>query len=164
MGYRLRAIVAAAGLLEAEARDLPHAVLVPLEQGLAMLPITSVFFDSVAVPGTPAADSSGLKSIPSGFDATLAAWSRTAPVAFVDADFFGGVGFQEAAAWADGRLVLGPLRLEPREQFGLAGSPISQALRVLGAVAPWGSDEFEAVGLRQHRHITEDIEGLLDQD
>jgi hypothetical protein len=61
------------------------------------------------------------------------------------------VGEQRAAVWADGGLVLGPLGVAEGERFPAAGSPISQALRRLGATAPDGEDEFSAVGLGRHR-------------
>jgi hypothetical protein len=92
MGYELRAVIARAGLLEGEAGALAHAVLVPLEQGLTMLLITDEFFDSVASADGSVGNASGLRSMPGGFEATLAAWSYGGPVAFVLADFFGGVG------------------------------------------------------------------------
>ncbi|WP_191301498.1 hypothetical protein [Lentzea cavernae] len=39
----------------------------------------------------------------------LAGWSACGPVAFVDAEYFGGNGFQRAQVWDAGRGVLGPL-------------------------------------------------------
>lgn len=160
MGYELRAVIAGAGLLEAETRDLAHAVLVPLEQNLTMLPITEEFFDSVASPGGSVGSAYRLRSLPHGFATTLEAWSYGGPVAYVYADFFGGIGRQEAAVWENGRFVVDPLHLSPREKFGPVGSPISQALRRLGVVSQPGSDEFEAAGLRRHRHIEDWLFGV----
>jgi hypothetical protein len=62
------------------------------------------------------------------------------------------VGEQRAAVWDDGALALGPLGIGEDQGFPVAGSPISQALRRLGAVARAGGDEFSAVGLDRHRH------------
>lgn len=119
-----------------------------------MLPITEEFFDSVALPrGSVGSAAYGLRSLPDGFATTLEAWSYSGPVAYVFADFFGGVGQQEAAVWENGRFIVDPRHLMPREEFGSIGSPISQALRRLGVVARPGSDEFEAAGLRRHRRI-----------
>jgi hypothetical protein len=157
MGYELKAVIAGSGILEAGARDLPHAVLAPLEQGLSLLPITEEFFDSVT-DGAPIG-AHGFYFLPGGFESVLAAWSQAGPVAFVEASFGGGVGRQDAAVWSAGEIVLGPLHVEPQQPFGAAGSPISQALRRLGVVARAGEDEFVAAGLTRHRY-TETWAGL----
>lgn len=150
MGYDLRAIVAREELLRASTRALPEAVVASLEQGLALVPITDAFFDQVT--GVHVADDLGFSRLPAGFERTLAAWSVRGPVAYVEAEFFGGVGWQRVAVWSDGALVLGPLWIEEDGWFAAEGSPISQALRHLGAIAGAGQDEFAAVGLGRHRH------------
>ncbi|MFD8232825.1 hypothetical protein ACFV20_13195 [Streptomyces sp. NPDC059696] len=57
-----------------------------------------------------------------------------------------------AVVWESGAGGLGPLRVDEGEPFASDGSPVSQALRQLGAVARAGQDEFAAVGLDRHRH------------
>ncbi|WP_245821905.1 hypothetical protein [Lentzea waywayandensis] len=105
--------------------------VVPLPQDLVLLPLS-------AVPGPR----------------QLAEWSLRGPVAFVDAEFFGGTGSQRAQVWDQGRSVLGPLVRE--EDDPMPGvTPISQALRRLGVVKGEHHDEFDAVGLGRHRD-TED--------
>jgi hypothetical protein len=151
MGYELQAVIADGGLLAEVTRELPGAVLVPLGYGrLTLLPITDEFFDSVTDGSTSGA--LGLTRIPGGFTSVLANWSRSGPVAYVEADFFGGVGSQGAAVWADGKLVEGPLHVAENEPFGFR-SPISQALLYLGVVARTGEDEFATIGLGRHRRI-----------
>ncbi|WP_317444629.1 hypothetical protein [Streptomyces collinus] len=107
-------------------------------------------FDSVA-------DGSGGRALgfwrlPGGFEETLVAWSAGGPVAYVEAEYFGGVGEQRAVVCDGGAVVLGPLHLEEGQPFAPAGSPISQALRRLGVVARAGGDEFSAAGLDRYRH------------
>jgi hypothetical protein len=150
MGYDLQAIVAREDLLRAETQAMSKAVVTSLEQGLALVPITDAFLDQAT--GVPVADDLGFWRLPAGFERTLAAWSVRAPVAYLEAEFFGGVGWQRAAVWSQGALDLGPLWNEEDEQFAAEGSPISQALRRLGASAGAGQDEFTAVGLARHRH------------
>lgn len=70
----------------------------------------------------------------------------------MEADYFGGVGEQRATVRDAGALVLGPLGIAAGQRLPAAGSPISQALRRLGAVARGGDDEFAAVGLGRRRH------------
>lgn len=151
MSYEIQAVIASTDLLRAATADLAHARLAPLQQGLTLLPITNDLLDSVT---DQAADQmSGFWRLPHGFDHTLAAWSHTGPVAYVEAEYFGGTGEQHAAVWHHGNLILSPLHLTASHPFPAEGSPISQALRRLGAHTSGEIDEFAAIGLGQHRHV-----------
>jgi hypothetical protein len=149
MGYDLQAVVAEEGQLRAAVRDLGSGEVAALGQGLALLVVTEEFADAVTDGGS--AEYLGFWRLPGGFDRTLARWSAAGPVAYVEAEYFGGVGEQTAAVWADGALALGPVHLPSGRAFPADGSPISQALRRLGVVAGVGEDEFSAVGLGRHR-------------
>ena len=84
----------------------------------------------------------------------LAAWSVVDPVAYVEAEYFGGIGSQFVAVWQGGTLVLGPLVLTEDEPWPAPGwSPISQALRHLGVSVDGHYDEFDAIDLGRHRHV-----------
>ncbi|PJE99601.1 hypothetical protein CUT44_03580 [Streptomyces carminius] len=155
MGYVLEAVVAREEPLRAAAAGIAAARTVPLRQGLALLPMTDELFGVLSPGGTagPEARPPGFRKLPGGFDRTLTRWSATGPVAYAEADFFGGDGEQRAAVWDAGALVLGPLHTAEGDPFPAAGSPLSQALRRLGAVCDAESfDEFAAVGLGRHRH------------
>ncbi|MFE9373130.1 hypothetical protein ACFYM2_25650 [Streptomyces sp. NPDC006711] len=150
MGYELQAVIAADELLRVASREVPGARVVPLRQGLSLMPMTDHVFEAVT-DGGGRGDLAFWK-LPGGFETLLARWSSAGPVAFVEAEYFGGVGEQRAAVWAGGALALGPL-VEPGEKrFSRAISPISQALHQLGARGNLGEDEFKAVGLDRHRN------------
>ena len=150
MGYDLHAVIAEEEVLRSAAQGLPAARLASIGQGLALMPVTGALFDSVADrSGTGVL---GFWRLPGGFDKTLADSSVRGPVAYVEAEYFGGVGEQRAVVWGGGTIVLGPLHVEEGRPFPAAGSPISQALRQLGVVASAEEDEFSAVGLHRHRH------------
>ncbi|MFD5628872.1 hypothetical protein [Streptomyces sp. NPDC127072] len=165
MAYVLEAVVARDELLRAVSRELAEAgagaAVVPLAQGLALMPMTDRLFDAVTDGGdggdggrdghSGAEGSLGFWRLPKGFDGRLAQWSAVGPVAYVEAEYFGGVGEQRAVVWADGAVVLGPLHKPEDRPWSSAGSPLSQALRRLGAVAGATGDEFQAVGLDRHR-------------
>lgn len=153
MGYELVAVVAAEALLRTVGENLTGTKVVPIAQGLALLPITGDFFDSVNDPRVP--QEPEFWKLPCGFTTRLATWSKTGPVAYVEADYFGGVGSQSAVVWVNGTTVLGPLHLAENEPTLIAGSPISQALRQLGVQKTGKSDEFDAAGLGAQRHIAD---------
>lgn len=151
MTYDLRAVIAGSGLLQDASRSLAGVLLVPLRQGLSLMPMTDELLN--ALTDGSAVGVLGFWSLPGGFDRTLANWSVTGPVAYVEAEYFGGVGEQRAAVWSGGALARGPLHSAEWQPFPAEGSPISQALRRLGAVAGPTSDEFAAVGLDRCRSV-----------
>ncbi|MFG3285574.1 hypothetical protein [Streptomyces sp. NPDC048111] len=149
MGYTLQAVIAADELLRSATREVPGARVVPLGQGLSLMPMTDEVFDAVT-NGSDGGDL-GFWRLPGGFGTLLSQWSAAGPIAYVEAEYFGGVGEQRAAVWDAGSLALGPLDTPAKKRFSRPVSPISQALRQLGAQKSPGADEFEAVGLDRHR-------------
>jgi hypothetical protein len=114
--------------------------------------VTDAVFDAVndgTPPGLP-----GFWKLPGGLDRLLCSCSALGPVAYVEADYFGGTGTQSAAVWDGGVLTLGPVIIGEAEPPA-AGTPISQALARLGVARAGHRDEFEAAGLGQERD-TED--------
>jgi hypothetical protein len=87
--------------------------------------------------------------------AWLAALARRGPVAYVEAEYWAGIGWQAAAVWQDGGLVLGPLfdtnDPEERARGRLAApaprGPINLALERLGVRPAPGTDAFATVRL-----------------
>ncbi|MFG2004389.1 hypothetical protein ACGFNU_35080 [Spirillospora sp. NPDC048911] len=148
--YCLQAVVATEPVLLELAVAGAEARIVPLGQHLSLLPMTDALFDAVTVAG--AAELAGFCKAPAGLGRVLAACSATGPVAYIEADYFGGTGTQSAQVWDEGRVVLGPVHLAEGEPWPAIGTPISQALRRLGAAKGAHVDEFDAVGLGRHRN------------
>ncbi|MEV6105510.1 hypothetical protein AB0M28_12460 [Streptomyces sp. NPDC051940] len=149
MGYVLEAVIAGERLLAEAMRESAALRVAPLGQGLSLMPVTESLYDAF----TDGSDRRpyGFRRLPGGFELTLARWSAAGPVAYVEVEFFGGRGEQRAVVWHEGAVVLGPLFNGEDERFAAEGSPVSQALRRLGAVAGAEVDEFWAVGLQRHR-------------
>ncbi|MGW3990019.1 hypothetical protein [Streptomyces sp. NPDC004830] len=149
MGYDLHAVIGGEEVLRAAGRGITAARSAPIGQGLALMPMTDALLD-----GLEAGDEEralGFWRLPEVLAGELAGWSAAGPVAYVEAEYFGGLGEQRAAVWDGGALVFGPLHVDEGEPSPPAGSPISQALRRLGVVTGAGEDEFSAVGLDRHR-------------
>ncbi|MFE6056221.1 hypothetical protein ACFQ6N_36200 [Kitasatospora sp. NPDC056446] len=154
MPYELQALIGTLELLTVAAAEVPTARVVPLAQGLALIPVTSAVLAALQGDGSvrkPVAGA-GFGWHSDGFELRLAAWSKAGPVVCVEAEYFGGSGTQRAAVWADGRVVLGPLTIGEFEPVPPEGTPISRALRWIGArTGEGGTDEFASVGLGAHR-------------
>lgn len=151
MTYVLQGVIGSTAAIR-PCHALAHAVVADLGHGLGLMPMTDDLFDELSQGHDPDPRFVSCQRFPPGFDTMLAAWSTVDPVAYVEADYFGGVGSQFAAVWQHASLVLGPLHKtedEPAPPPGM--SPISQALRRLGVSAEGHHDEFAAVGLGRHR-------------
>jgi hypothetical protein len=149
LSYELHAVIAEAGLLTSAAAAVPSARTAPLRHGLALLPVTDVLYEALGGDATGAHP--GFRQLPGGLAGLLAEWSKAGPVAYVESEYFGGVGEENAAVWRDGRPALGPLHLAEGESAPAEGSPVARALRALGIRALGSRDEFDVVGLGRHR-------------
>ncbi|TDB87248.1 hypothetical protein E1091_15885 [Micromonospora fluostatini] len=157
MSYQLSAVVADVELLREQTGDLDHAVLAALRQDFALLPVTPQLVEELT--GTPPDFAAGDPSpeqpfgvvLPASFTGTLAGWSRLGPVAYLEAEFLGGLGRQASVVWLGGAVGFGPVfdaALDgPREQW-----PINAALHRLGVERGRWIDPFAEVGLHLERN------------
>ena len=120
-----------------------QAVLVELEQGFFLIPLTGDLYDALNE------FDQGEKLPPFYFltahlEARVLGLIGAGCVGYLEAEYFGGYGEQAAVFWEGGRR-----QFVPETGYGA----INTVLRRLG-VAKNGAhpDEFEAVGLSQHRH------------
>lgn len=153
MGYMLEAIVADASLLEGSCGSLRHAVCVRLDRRLALIPLTGPLIDELTDSAAAAWAGTGLlQKLPAGADRLLALWSMEGPIAYLEADMWGGPpAYQSAAVWHQGTIVLAPRRAEIGPRHGPIHSwPINTALACLGLVPSGPVDLFEDVGLGRH--------------
>jgi hypothetical protein len=153
MGYILEAVIGSEAVLRKVILEQPAAVLVPLRQHIAIVPMTDKLF--AAVTDGTSERPLGFWKLPGGFEQVLSDWSSDGPVGYVEAEYFGGFGNQRAALWVDGEVSVGPLAVEEGEPFPKEGSPISQVLRHLGVKRGNQRDEFDAIGLGRHRHTSQ---------
>ncbi len=128
----------------------PGARTVPLPAGLTMLPLVG---ELARRPGQPGAE----RRIRPGWKlreriAELARQiSADRRALYVLGETFGGPGAQEAIAWQDGQVLLGPLGtcdIEADLEPGYRLVPRCDSAQA-------GQDEYETAGLTRHRH-TED--------
>ncbi|WP_410814748.1 hypothetical protein [Micromonospora sp. 067-2] len=162
MGYQLSAVVADADLLREQAAELDHAVLGELRQDFALLPVTPQLVVELtgSLPDFALDDRTdehpfGLVLSPTLVE-VLAGWSQQGPVAYLEAEFVGGTGYQSAAVWLGGASSWGP-RFDnvldaPRDQW-----PINAALIRLGVERGTWIDPFAELGL----HLERNTDGWL---
>ncbi|KAK3192241.1 hypothetical protein K4F52_001871 [Lecanicillium sp. MT-2017a] len=150
MGYSLEGLVTST--IAAEMQLLPT---VPLRQGLSLIPLPKNEQAHGDVTRQMADTFMQLSSKTYGLALRM---SYNAPVAYLEAELFAAAGTQSAVVWRNGVVVLGPM-IHDTDSGGLwadpdkpcASWPFNAALRLLG-VQGEDVDEFDTIGLGQHRH------------
>ncbi|MFE6102642.1 hypothetical protein ACFVQ4_22065 [Streptomyces laurentii] len=155
--YEITAVLADAATLVRATAGWEHAVVVPLREGTGLLPVSGELFTEMfgvrreTCAYGPSAESPFLYPVGPALEKLLAAWSTERPVAYVEAEFFGGDGYQSAAVWSGGTRVWGPVFDETLDG-PCTDRPVNGALARLGVQG--GSptyDLFDAVGLGRER-------------
>lgn len=154
MGHSINAIIARLSLLEKFASSWEGIRLVRLEQGFALLPATSRFLDALdgRYSSSEGRKFEGFVHLRGGLVAVLQELSRQGPIAYVETDYFGGVGSQSGATFVDGEPVVIEVESEVRPVPRSIGA-INSALRALGVMRTKSSDEFDAIGLGRFRSM-----------
>lgn len=151
VAYELHGLV---GRIEPVAHAAAELGLVPVElsRGFALLPGPEPDPDAEDLP---AFDDLPLWWLDLDLEWAAVSASRVGPVAYVEAEFAQGAGSQAAVVWADGLIVLGPLREDDaehaRRRVSLVDWPVNRALRRLEVPAETGADEFDTLGLGRYR-------------
>ena len=136
--HDLKALVAPISVLEEVATRFVSAVVCPLVQGFALVPISDSFAQELKGLA-PAQSDSIVPDMVTGVATLAAELSLAGPVAFVSTEYFGGEGGQDAVVWK-GLLVSVSLGDQPDSPLEWPNSPVSQALRLMGVVADAGKD------------------------
>lgn len=144
MAFELSAVIGG-GPTVTELGDSLQSPVVALDQSFALLPWTSR--DQAGPRGVAAPSELVMfEYLDDELLQGLTRISHQGPVAYVEAEFFGGQGEQSAAV-----LHRGAVQWVRQGGGEWPGSPISQALRQIGVVAAGGKDEFDTLGLGRHR-------------
>jgi hypothetical protein len=124
----------------------------PLSQGLEILPLREDDINSFLTPPLTNQHTS-FSYLSDQLLQELLAASLGESIVYFETEYFGGEGSQGAVVVSDGKLVYGPALADI--------GPINQALAMLGvAITPPAHDEFDSVGLAQHRSTEDWIEAF----
>jgi hypothetical protein len=138
-----------------------QAHLVALPQRFGLVPITTVLLDDIqelAMLDEPD-PFTGFSRLSAALVQAIVEATRSGPLAYIETEYWGGIGRQSAVVWNKGRLVLGPLTSDnetagandTQPALPLSEGAINQALRYLGVWRQNGQDEFDMLSLGQYR-------------
>ena len=143
MGYYIQALIGKTDYLTNRQEHFPSEFQVTLAQDLTLILATEDLLEEIS-DGFPVEVENETKGF-SMLTGSLSAWAKQisilTPVAYIEAEYFGGTGAQSAVVWDKTEIKFGPVTAEI--------GPINQALKYLGAKVLSAHDEFEAVGLNQ---------------
>jgi hypothetical protein len=144
VGHHIQGFVVASSLAPALAEVLGAAVEVPLNGGFTFIPLTDRVYDGLSerFPGANAPVRSEFWKLSPAAERAAVEVSGRGAVAYVETEYFGGVGDQAAIVWSAGHVVM------VRRAHG---GPINKALAALGVSRSLVRDEFDVVGLGVHR-------------
>jgi hypothetical protein len=139
MGYTLQALIGNVQIIQ---DHIPtEAIAILLDQGFAMIPLTEDVSKQFGLEFLSLVDA-GHMDLPPRFLDFCCDLSKAGKLAYVEAEFFGGVGTQACVLFDQG-VKSGSFTISPRA--------INEGLRALGVQRLMGKDEFESVGLDRER-------------
>lgn len=149
--HDVRGLIANQVAMRQFVRELEAAVVCALPQGFGLLPLTDSLTRGLCakrIPDSGLAPAPLAELFPKLHDLALGV-SEPVPVAYISTDYFGGEGGQDAGAWDKRASVFSPMSRGYSREWPDAS--ISQALRAIGVAADAGKDEFDSLGLGDHR-------------
>jgi hypothetical protein len=160
MTYVLHALIAQEHVLDSLAARFQNAHVVRLKQGIALVPVTEVLQEEIDGGRLPQSSDANTMfyELSNALECVCIDCSANGAVAYVEIEYFGGLGFQTTAVWDAGDIIFGPYKAgdEPGEPNMVMNPPLSEmpcnkALRLLGVKSRQGKDEFATVGLDTRR-------------
>lgn len=141
MSHFVTAVIAKSPVVEQLLRGR-SLVAVDLRDGWILVPIDDDDLDSFDLDFSQVQD--GFTYLSQDWDAYLTELSRFGSLAYIETEYFGGMGTQGATVFDGGKHALS----EPAKGEGA----INLALKCLGVSAAEGIDEFDYIGLSRYRH------------
>jgi hypothetical protein len=142
MGYYLQAFIGQTSVLEKFKLQYSSSKLIELINSISMIPLTEELFYQINEKEEPEWISPGENNFEL-IESKILKVITGSKVAYVEAEYFGGQGWQMAVIWENSKRISEP-------EFG--DNKINEVLRNFGVKPFTGKDEFETAGLRRQRN------------
>ncbi|MGN7412379.1 hypothetical protein [Paenibacillus sp. SAF-068] len=142
MGYDFRGIIASVDFIDLYRNRYRSLVIIPLINSLVAIPLTDDLFDEINTnKGITITNYEYLTDQIGKFCSEISQSGRTA---YVEAEYFGGVGSQNGIVWELGEVIF---------EETLSNNAINKSLEILGVMRLKEKDEFDTARLGRHRFI-----------
>ncbi|MCG7379133.1 hypothetical protein MH215_19135 [Paenibacillus sp. ACRSA] len=142
MGYDFRGIVTSFDAMKRLKEKYTSTKIIPFYNELIVIPLTDELYDEINMnQGTTMPNYEYLTDTISYYCIEI---SKFGLVAYIEAEYFGGTGSQNAMVWDSSQVIF---------EETLSQSAINRSLEILGVCKLQGKDEFDTVGLGRHRDI-----------
>jgi hypothetical protein len=154
MGHYIQVIVAPIETAKVISKSWPEIPRLDYQNGYAIFCVDADLIDARIAPDkTPTVTGDEFILLTDGFRELLKSMSHKGELAYVETDYFGGVGGQGAVGYRSGEEVMPPKWKE--------SDTINEALELIGVPLGQFSDRFSAMGFDQIRS-NGDILGLIE--
>lgn len=147
MGHSIKAVIGKRADVQRFAEDW-ICKMIELPQDLGMVPLTIKLLEDMEERLEPSGDPScsALEGLDSTVVEILKRYSTCTKLAYIETDYFGGVGTQGGVLYENGREVCPPR---------VGEGTVNALLKALGAWRKPDKDEFDCLELGKYRHIDE---------
>jgi hypothetical protein len=156
MGHCIHAIVAARPTADVISAAWPELPRLDRDNGFAVFAVDAELIDARIAPDeTPVTTGNEFKLLTDGLRALLKTLSRDGQLAYIETDYFGGVGGQGALVCRAGEEIMSPT-------WQKSGA-IDKALKLIGLPRGILADRFAAAGFAQIRNNDDLLTLIEDQ-
>lgn len=141
MGHCIQIFLGSKDVLDSIHNEFNESKVIPLTQGIALLPMTDDLYDAIPNPDEIGPKYDGFMFLDRKVMDLLIRKSKFENVGYLETEYFGGMGDQGAVLAKNGQIIFGP-------QVG--AESINKMLSLMG-IETAGEDEFEVIGLGQFR-------------
>lgn len=145
MGYYLHAFIGSHETLLRVQEKYSTAYIHSLWQHISMIPLTEVLFEQIN-NGAAHEDVGTFVYLTANIEKEILAFTSGDAIAYVEAEYSGGLGEQQGITWKDGIRI---------NKFPPGKNAINAVLKSFGIIAGKGLDEFDTAGLGHHRHTSD---------
>ena len=148
MGYYLQAFLGHRAELELIQKEYSVSMIIDLEQNISIIPLTEELYDQIN--NYSESDSILIfEYFTINMEEKILEIIGKRKLGYVEAEYFGGEGGQQAIIWNEGRRVL---------ELSYDQDRINAVLKEFGVIADEGKDEFATLGFGRERNTRDWIE------
>ena len=135
MGYYLQAFIGKANDIVRIEQAFTLSKVTTLKQDISLIMLTEKLFKQIT-DSVPSDDIGGFEYLTSKVELKILDAIQNDTIAYIEAEYFGGEGWQSAIIWKNGKRI---------KEIKLTDNAINSVLDYFGVIAEKGKDEFDTL-------------------